>query len=140
VRGYRIELGEIEAALAGVEGVTAAAVVAREDLPGQKQLVAYVMVEGVSGQGEAEVGATLRQALQSRLPDYMVPSAFVLLDELPLSPNGKVDRKALPAPDYATAPRRYLAPSTPTEIALAPLWGNVLGRDTAAISTSSDFF
>ncbi len=140
IRGYRIELGEIEAALAGLEGVEAAVVVAREDLPGQKQLVAYVTVEGDGVQGEAEVCATLRRALQSRLPDYMVPSAFVLLDELPLSPNGKVDRKALPAPDYAAAATRYVAPSTPIEIALAPLWGNVLGRDTAAVGASSDFF
>jgi thioesterase domain-containing protein/acyl carrier protein len=83
---------------------------------------------------------SLRSSLQSRLPEYMVPSAFVLLEELPLTHNGKVNRSALPAPDSATAGEGYVAPATPTESAMTKIWAEVLSMDAEAIGTKSDFF
>jgi amino acid adenylation domain-containing protein len=136
LRGYRIELGEIEQQLAGVEGVKAAAAVAREDVPGQKRLVAYVTLEEEARQGasEAEVVGMLRTALQSRLPEYMVPAAFVLLDELPLTPNGKVDRKALPAPDAGQGQSaQYVAPRNAVEEAICEVWQEVLRRERVGV-------
>jgi amino acid adenylation domain-containing protein len=136
LRGYRIELGEIEAALTGVEGVTAAVAVAREDEPGQKRLVAYVTLEEGARQGasEVELVGVLRTALRSRLPDYMVPAAFVVLDELPLTPNGKVDRKALPAPDAGdTYSAPYVAPRNATEQAICEVWQEVLRRERVGV-------
>ncbi|HEU4753779.1 MAG TPA: condensation domain-containing protein, partial [Armatimonadota bacterium] len=120
VRGFRIELGEIEAALRQAPGVTDCAVVAREDETGDRRLVAYVV-----GEAEAEV---VRDRLRQSLPEYMVPSAFVFLDALPLTANGKLDRKALPAPEgdaYARA--GYEAPLGEVEAALAEIWAEVLG-------------
>jgi amino acid adenylation domain-containing protein len=128
VRGFRIELGEVEAALLGHAGVRECVVVAREDVPGEKRLVAYVV-------GGAEAGA-LREHLRRELPEYMVPSAFVPLDALPLAPNGKLDRKALPAPDFAPAEERYVAPRTPTEEVLAEIWAETLRRDRVGVTES----
>jgi amino acid adenylation domain-containing protein len=126
LRGYRIELGEIEAALVQHPDVDQAVVTAREDSPGDKRLVAYVV-------GNAEVDV-LRGHLKQSLPDYMVPSAFVMLEALPLSPNGKIDRKALPAPEQgAVARSEYVAPRTPTEEVLASIWGEVLKLDRVGI-------
>jgi hypothetical protein len=123
VRGHRIELGEIDCVLGKRTGVIQSVTVVREDNPGDVRLVSYVVPDADSAPGEAE----LREFLKQRLPDYMVPSAFVLLDQLPLTPNGKVDRKALPAPEQ---PRReaieYVAPRTPTEQALVAIWSEVL--------------
>ncbi|HEX7240219.1 MAG TPA: condensation domain-containing protein, partial [Longimicrobiaceae bacterium] len=99
-------------------GVADCAVVVREDEPGEKRLVAYVVGEA----GAEELSAYLRQSL----PEYMVPGAFVALDHLPLTPNGKLDRKALPAPDFAPAEERYVAPRTPAEEVLAGIWAEVL--------------
>ncbi|HEU0079261.1 MAG TPA: amino acid adenylation domain-containing protein, partial [Longimicrobiaceae bacterium] len=120
VRGFRIELGEIEAVLRRHESVTDCVVVAREDVPGEKRLVAYV-VGGV----EAD---ELREQVRRSLPEYMVPAAFVPLERLPLTANGKLDRKALPAPEGdAYAQRSYEAPLGEVEAALAEIWAEVLG-------------
>ncbi|HEU4885132.1 MAG TPA: amino acid adenylation domain-containing protein, partial [Longimicrobium sp.] len=119
IRGFRIEPGEIEGVLRRAEGVADCVVVAREDEPGEKRLVAYVV-------GDVEAGV-LREHLHRELPEYMVPAAFVALDALPLTPNGKLDRKALPAPEGdAYARRSYEAPLGKVEAALAEIWGEVL--------------
>ena len=97
VRGYRIELGEIETVLAARPGVAEAAVMAREDQSGSKRLAAYVVPAG----GQAPATAELRAHLARSLPDYMIPAAFTTLDALPVSRNGKLDRRALPAPQPA---------------------------------------
>ncbi|HEY0079187.1 MAG TPA: amino acid adenylation domain-containing protein [Pyrinomonadaceae bacterium] len=122
VRGFRIELGEIEAALAEQPGILEAVVVAREE-GGDKRLVAYVVTED----GEASVGE-LREALRSILPDYMIPSAFVSLDALPLTPSGKINRRALPAPDpqQYSHETEFVAPRTVFEEMLAGIWQEVL--------------
>ncbi|HEX2203314.1 MAG TPA: amino acid adenylation domain-containing protein, partial [Longimicrobium sp.] len=128
IRGLRIELGEIEAAIRRHEGVTDCVVVARADAAGEKRLVAYVV-------GEAEADA-LKTALRRSLPEYMVPSAFVFLDALPLSPNGKLDRKALPAPEFGGAAERYVAPRTEVEEALAGVWAEVLRLERVGVEES----
>ena len=117
IRGYRIELGEVRAVLAGLAGVSAAVVVAREDRPGDKRLVGYVT-------GSADP-AELRAALAERLPAYMVPAAIVVIDELPLTPNGKLDARALPAPEYTDGV--YRAPGSAVEEVLAGIYAQVLG-------------
>ena len=122
VRGFRIELGEIEAVLNQQPQVREAVVVVREDVPGDKRLVAYVVVEG----GGVELIERLREQLRASLPDYMMPSAFVTLEGLPLTPNGKVDRKALPAPERMVSEAAYVSPRTPTEEILAGIWAEVL--------------
>ncbi|MGQ4491435.1 amino acid adenylation domain-containing protein, partial [Streptomyces sp. SAS_281] len=128
VRGFRIEPGEVEAALAAHSGVAQAAVVARDD-----RLVGYVVPDSASAVRPAELAAHLRE----RLPDYLVPSAFVLLDALPLTPNGKLDRAALPAPD-AVSTGGGRAPRTPREQILAELFAEVL--DVPRVSVDDDFF
>ncbi|HEX2094684.1 MAG TPA: amino acid adenylation domain-containing protein, partial [Longimicrobiaceae bacterium] len=124
IRGFRIEPGEVEAALARVPGVRESVVVAREDVPGDPRLVAYVVAE--PGAGDPLPG--LRQALRAELPEYMVPGAFVALDALPVTPNGKVDLRALPAPDgLHGGAREYVAPRTALEEVLAAMWAEVIG-------------
>jgi acyl carrier protein len=138
VRGFRIELGEIEALLARQDGVAQAAVVAREDGTGERELVAYV-VYGV-GEGEPPPAASLRAALREALPDYMVPALFVALPELPLTPNGKVDRKRLPDPsgERAELAGAWVAPRTEVEATLAGLWAEVLRVER--VGAEDDFF
>ncbi|QIH08992.1 amino acid adenylation domain-containing protein [Pseudomonas sp. BIOMIG1BAC] len=124
IRGLRIELGEIQARLTQLEGIKEAVVLAREDVPGDKRLVAYYTSD--AGHGKLPV-EQLRQALLEHLPDYMVPALYVHLEALPLSPNGKLERKALPAPGVeAAVVREYEAPVGDTEILLAQLWAELL--------------
>ena len=131
VRGLRIELGEIEAVLEGHPVVRRAVALAREDTPGDKRLVAYVVPEGEDAPNVGE----LRGFLKERLPDYMVPSAFVTLEALPLTPNGKVDRQALPAPDGARPELEatYVVPQTGVERAIAAVWQEALNVEKVGI-------
>ncbi len=134
LRGIRIELGEIETALAAHPEVRAAAVALREDRPGDKRLVAYVVAAS-----DEVADATLRGWLAARLPEAMLPSLFVRLAALPLSPNGKVDRRALPVPPAAPRDLRQLrAPTTATEQAVLAVWRELLGR--ADIGVDEDYF
>ncbi|GKT26448.1 SDR family oxidoreductase [Acidovorax sp. SUPP3334] len=121
IRGLRIEPGEIESALLQHPHVVQAAVIAREDVVGEKRLVAYVVMAG----GEALIADELRSHLALSLPDYMVPTAFVPLPALPLSSSGKLDRQALPVPEVQ-GDKPYAGPRTPTETALAVLWADIL--------------
>ncbi|WP_152974596.1 phosphopantetheine-binding protein, partial [Pseudomonas asplenii] len=123
IRGYRIELAEIEACLGGCPGVREAAVIARDEQPGEPRLVAYYTV----AEGAAPAVHELRTQLAAALPEHMVPAAYVRLDCLPLTTNGKLDRQALPRPDEtAYALQTHVAPSTPIERALAEIWCEVL--------------
>jgi nonribosomal peptide synthetase DhbF len=130
IRGHRIEPGEVEAALARCDGVAHAAVVAQADARGELRLVAYVAPASLDV-------AELRRTLARALPEYLVPAAFVPLDALPLGPGGKLDRRALPAPE-ASAPIGYVAPRTPTEHVLATLWAAALGVERVGVH--DDFF
>jgi amino acid adenylation domain-containing protein len=132
IRGFRIEPGEVEAALAAHPRVRESAVVAREDAPGDRRLVAYVVAE----QGTAPDAAELRTHLARRLPEYMVPSAFVALESLPLTPNGKLDRRALPAPEFGSEAERHVAPRTPTEQVLAEIWAETLRVERVGVTES----
>ncbi|HZG41380.1 MAG TPA: condensation domain-containing protein, partial [Longimicrobium sp.] len=128
IRGFRVEPGEVEAVLRAWPGVREAAVVVREDVPGDRRLVAYIV-------GDADTEA-LRAYVRQSLPEHMLPAAFVLLDALPLTPNGKLDRKALPAPDLASAEETYVAPRTPVEEVLAGLWAEVLRLERVGVEES----
>ncbi|WP_414753961.1 amino acid adenylation domain-containing protein [Anabaena sp. CCY 9910] len=123
LRGFRIELGEIEALLSQHPGVIQNILIIREDIPGSQRLVAYT----VANPDQIPTISELRQFLKERLPEYMVPSAFVMLDTLPLTPNGKVDRRALPAPESRLELAvNFVAPRTPQEDKLAAIWADVL--------------
>ncbi|MEZ0111006.1 amino acid adenylation domain-containing protein [Catenulispora sp. EB89] len=146
LRGLRIELGEIEAALRAQPGVRDAAVLVRVDVPGDQRLVGYVVGEAAAAAAadpadpaDAVDPAELRRALKETLPDYMVPSAFVTLDALPLSPNGKLDRAALPAPERGgTSQAAYVELSEGLERDIAAIWCAVLGVER--VGAESDFF
>jgi amino acid adenylation domain-containing protein/non-ribosomal peptide synthase protein (TIGR01720 family) len=131
VHGYRIEPREIEIALLDHEKVAECVVVAREDQPGDKRLVAYVVTRNRTKTSASE----LRAFLNGRLPEYMMPSAFVVLDRLPLTPNGKVDRRALPAPDHSRAggDNVFVAPRNQVEETLAKIWSSVLAVDRVGV-------
>src|SRR6185369_969547 len=137
IRGFRVEPAEIEEALLALPGVREAVVLARSDgsdrsvgSSGDRRLVGYVV-------GDVPVGA-LRDALRERLPEYMVPAAFVVLDAFPLTPNGKVDKKALPAPEWQRPEDSYQAPRTLAEEVLAGIWADLLGLDK--VGTADHFF
>jgi acyl carrier protein len=137
VRGHRIELGEIEATLSEQAGVAQSVVIAREDAPGDMRLVAYL----VAKPGAALDGAALREALRDQLPDAMLPQAFVVLNEFPHTPNGKIDRKALPPPEAAAVPAPatlFVAPADDLEGRIAEVWKDVL--KLPQVGTRDNFF
>jgi acyl carrier protein len=136
IRGFRIETGEIETALCQHPAVTEAVALAREDAPGDKRLVAYV----IPAPSFTPTVSELRQYLKEQLPDYMIPSAVILLEQFPRTPNGKLDRTSLPSPDRAR-PRLdegFVLPSSPVEKTIAGIWAEMLGFDQ--IGTQDNFF
>ncbi|NEO81590.1 non-ribosomal peptide synthetase, partial [Moorena sp. SIO4G3] len=134
IRGFRIELGEIESVLSSHPQIQQTVVIAREDIPGNKRLVAYIVSEE-----ESLTTNQVREFLKQKLPDYMVPSAFVTLDTLPLTPNGKVDRKALPTPEgEITRENEYVAPRTTIELELTQIWSEVL--NLTSVGVQDNFF
>ncbi|MGL4883236.1 MAG: thioesterase domain-containing protein, partial [Waterburya sp.] len=133
IRGFRIELGEIESHLGSHSLVSNCVVVAREDVPGDKRLVAYIVAEN-----NAPTVKELRQFLELTLPQYMIPSHFVILDQFPLTPNGKIDRRALPAPEIETSTENFIAPRNELEQKLALIWQEILNLE--AISVQDNFF
>ncbi|GAA2398793.1 hypothetical protein GCM10010420_26300 [Streptomyces glaucosporus] len=137
LRGFRIEPGEISSALLAVEGIEQAAVVVREDETGDRRLVAYVVASDPAALTDSSLSGTLRERLAETLPDYMVPSAVVALERLPLTAQGKLDRRALPAPDM-TGTLRGREPRTPVEEILCGLFADVLGLPR--VSVDDDFF
>ena len=137
IRGFRIELGEIEACLQGLEGVAEAAVLVQTIL-NEPQLVGYWVPSKAAETEEELSNANLRLALGQRLPDYMIPAFYVMLETLPLTANGKLDRRALPLPEMEDATAEYVAPSSATEIALAEIWAQTLGLEQVGVH--DDFF
>ena len=136
IRGFRVEPGEIESHLLNVPGIAAAKVIAHEDSSGDKRLVAYC----VTRSGDSISAADLRQRLAASLPDYMVPSAFVFIDRMPLTPNGKLDRSALPQPvqDVGNRGETYVPPRNAVERRIAAIWSEILQIES--IGTSDNFF
>jgi acyl carrier protein len=136
IRGFRIELGEVEQQLSALDAVKASVVVARQEASGDKRLVAYVVPETLLDEPDARsaIVAQYRQALAARLPDYMVPGMFVLLERLPLTANGKVDRKALPPPEAPL--QRVTTPETETERVVGAIWQSLLRFDQVDVLTS----
>ncbi|MFH6996207.1 phosphopantetheine-binding protein, partial [Flavobacterium sp. FlaQc-48] len=133
IRGYRIELGEIENVLSSLPGVTQCCVLAKEDTVGSKRLVGYVVPEG---DFDKEV---LQKQLKLSLPEYMVPQLWVTLDTMPLTSNGKLDKKSLPHPDGSElSSKEYVAPRNETEAQLVEIWQNLLGVERVGIH--DDFF
>ncbi|WP_242045553.1 MULTISPECIES: non-ribosomal peptide synthetase family protein [unclassified Calothrix] len=136
IRGFRIEPGEVEAVLEKHPYVQESLVVAREATTGNKRLVAYIVANGLASPERLSVpfSRELRQFLQKQLPDYMLPSAFVILEKLPLTPNGKVDRRALPLPQWnRTQEGSYVAPVTVVEIQIAQIWSRLLGIEEVGV-------
>ncbi|NET61630.1 MAG: amino acid adenylation domain-containing protein, partial [Symploca sp. SIO2E6] len=139
IRGFRIETGEIETTLSKHNSVKETVVVATEDSLGHKRLVAYLVLEtkttAISNLelSETEQIKQLKQYLTEQLPEYMIPTGFVLLSQLPLTPSGKIDRKALPAPDLSSVSTEFVAPQTATEKVLAEIWTEVLGIEQVGI-------
>ncbi|WP_415835441.1 amino acid adenylation domain-containing protein, partial [Corallococcus soli] len=134
VRGFRIELSEVEAAVISSPGVREVAVLVREDIPGDKRLVAYAVPALTdAAAGTPVTPAELREHVRQRLPEFMVPTAFVLLPALPLNPNGKLDRKALPVPGAIAGPGRFVEPGNPLEEKIAALWARELGLERVGV-------
>ena len=133
IRGFRVELGEIEAVLTGYSAVREAVLIVREDHPGDKRLVAYVVQNSKSE--IRNLKSDLRSFLKEKLPDYMVPAAFVILEKLPLTPNGKIDRRALPMPEVSRSDQEggYAVPRNQTEEVLTGIWADVLKLERVGI-------
>jgi amino acid adenylation domain-containing protein len=139
IRGYRIEPGEIEHQLLACEQVESSLVMAQKDHSGLQRLVAYVLTEVTGEEHQSELINQLKTRLQQSLPDYMVPCAFMLLDEWPLTDNGKINKKALPEPDVLASQSNYTPPETQTEQQLVTLWSETLQVDTEQLSTTVNF-
>ncbi len=136
IRGFRIEIGEIEALLNQYPGIQASLIIVREDNPGDKRLVAYIVPESKT---TIPTSSELRRVLKEKLADYMIPATFVMLDALPLTPNGKVNTKSLPVPDwFGNAESTFVAPRTPTEEKLVNIFTSVLELETVGVE--DDFF
>jgi acyl carrier protein len=135
IRGHRVEMSAVEMTVLGVEGIKQAAVVSIGDLASDKRLVAYVVAEG----GQAETFSRLRSVLKEKLPSYMLPSTYVILDSLPLTASGKVDRRALPSPGKLrpALDNFYVGARTPVEKVMVKLWAEVMGIDE--VGTDDDF-
>lgn len=135
IRGFRIELGEIEAVLSQHPAVRETVVIAAEEIAGDKQLVAYIVPnqEQIPTQSAQKLALLLRQFLKENLPEYMVPKAYVILESLPITPNGKVDRRALKAPDITFDKPDYVAPRTQVEDLLVEIWAKILGKEQVGI-------
>lgn len=138
IRGFRIELGEIEQQLAQLEWIDASVVVVREDQPGQPQLVAYFTTQ--LGCDEADLIQRLQAALQSQLPEYMVPSHWMHISAMPLSPNGKIDRQALPKPEHQTPTTAVVLPRNERERVLAGIWSELLQVPFESFGVEANFF
>jgi amino acid adenylation domain-containing protein len=136
IRGFRIELGEIEAVISKHPDVLNTVTIVREDIPGDKRLIAYIVLQPQGRLTQTE----LRQLVKQKLPDYMIPSAFVFLEKIPLTPNSKIDRRALPAPDSSRqdTAKAFLAPSDELELQLTKIWEKVLARKP--IGVRDNFF
>ena len=135
IRGFRIELGEIEAAFGQYPGVREAVVLAREETPGERRLVAYVVAEQESSVAIDD----LRRFLKQKLPEYMMPAVFVTLDAMPLMPNGKIDREALPAPARIRRERRKDVCSAPRRVGGAAHWSLGRGSERSAYRSERQF-
>ncbi|MEG4815829.1 amino acid adenylation domain-containing protein [Microcoleus sp. K5-D4] len=134
IRGFRIELGEIESALSHYPDVQEAVLLAREEDSGEKRLVAYLVLNSGLSIGNSALIKNLRSFLREQLPDYMVPASFMFLEAMPLTPNGKVDFKALPAPETNKSDADFIAPETLEEQLLAEIWAEVLGLKQVGIN------
>ncbi len=135
LRGYRIELGEINYHLSAIEGIKNAITIVKEDSPGNGYLVSYIVLqEGATATDQ--VKEKWREALHSKLPDYMIPSIFIILEALPLTANGKVDHRKLPVPEIEQ--QKYIAPQTEEEVLLARIWSEIFNREQ--IGVHDDFF
>ncbi|MCJ8274355.1 MAG: AMP-binding protein, partial [Psychrosphaera sp.] len=140
IRGFRIELGEVESQLEALDGVDSAFVVA-VTLSGSQQLAGYIKpVEPLNDTNRAEVIRGMVDTLKARLPNYMVPGFVMAVDQWPLTPNGKIDKKALPKPDATALQVEYVTPSSDAEQKLAGIWARLLDIDASAISATVDFF
>jgi amino acid adenylation domain-containing protein len=130
IHGVRVELGEIEHHLRSLPNLREAVVIPEERASGEVRLHAYVVVKNIDGADSK----SLRAALKPRLPDYMLPATFTILETMPLTPNGKIDKRSLPLPNLAECRETYVAPSTPTEEIVASIWSNVLGVDRVGVN------
>ncbi|PAJ71762.1 hypothetical protein CJF42_24985 [Pseudoalteromonas sp. NBT06-2] len=137
IRGFRIELSEIEQQLLSFSTVKRAVVLAREDEPGLKHLTAYVTADT---EDDANLITEMQDHVRATLPEFMIPTYFIMLDEFPLTPNGKIDKKALPAPDSGAMQAQYVAATTETEKGLVQIWSQLLGLDSDKISITANIF